>query len=200
MSRWLLTPVKPLADAKSRLAPLLATEERSALMRQLLGRTLAFAAQTALFSRILVVSRDPAVWELAHAAGASTLPEQGSDLNSALAQGCAYALREGAQSILILPADLPLLTADDLASLCALGEVGDGLVLAPSQDGGTNGLHLRLPPALPFCFGAGSYTRHLAAAAACGLTPITYDSSTLRFDLDWPADLAMLPSLSQGGL
>lgn len=186
MSRWLLAPVKPLLEAKSRLSPLLSAGERSGVTRRLLERTLLLAHQSALFARLLVVSRDPQVWELAQAAGASILLEAGDTLNGALVQGARYAWGQGARSLLILPADLPLLTGHDLAALCALGETGDGLVIGPAQDGGTNALHLRLPAALPFCFGEDSFARHLAAADAAGLVPQVYDAATVRFDLDQP--------------
>ena len=50
MSRWLLTPVKPLVEAKSRLSPLLTAEERGDLTRCLLERTLLLAQQSARFT------------------------------------------------------------------------------------------------------------------------------------------------------
>jgi 2-phospho-L-lactate guanylyltransferase len=197
MSRWLLTPVKPLAEAKSRLAPVLDAGARAALMQRLLRRTLALAQQSRLFACLLVVSRDPQVWEIARTAGAVALPEAGDELNRALLQGAAYAGAAGAGSLLILPADLPLLGLQDLTALCTLGEQGDGLVLGPAQDGGTNALHLHLPPGLPFCFGENSFARHQAAAAAAGLTPALYDSPTLRFDLDAPAQWLQLAGQSE---
>lgn len=197
MSRWLLAPVKPLAEAKSRLAPVLAADERSALTRRLLERTLALAQHSSLFDHILVISRDPLVWEIARVAGVDALPELGDDLNSALQQGACHAWRQEAHSALIVPADLPLLRAEDLAALCALGEEGDGLVIGPAQDGGTNALHLRLPPALPFCFGEDSFARHQAAARAAGLIPQVYDAPTLRFDLDRPEHWLALSAPSE---
>jgi 2-phospho-L-lactate guanylyltransferase len=200
MNRWLLAPVKPLAEAKSRLAPVLTEQARAALMRDLLNHTLALAVQSRLFVQLLVISRDPTVWEIAHSSGAAALAEKGNDLNSALHQGRAYAQRRGAGSLLIIPADLPLLTITDLQALCSLASVGDGVVVSPSQDGGTNALHLRLPSSLPFRFGEDSFALHLAAARAAGLAPVTYDSPTLRMDLDWPTDLAALPSVLQRSL
>lgn len=187
MNRWLLVPVKPLDEAKSRLAPILTSAERSDLTRRLLQRTLMLAQQSGLFSCLLVVSRDPEVWELAQSSGGCALAEAGDGLNRALLQGAAYAGRHRADSLLILPADLPLLRLQDLAALCALGETGDGTVIGPAQEGGTNALHLRLPPVLPFCFGENSFARHMAAAGAAGLAPQVYDSASLRFDLDQPA-------------
>jgi 2-phospho-L-lactate guanylyltransferase len=194
MTRWLLAPVKPLAEAKSRLASVLPAEARVAIMRSLLGRMLELAAATRLFDELLVISRDPRVWEMAQQAGAHALPEAGEDLNSALVQGRRHAQGAGVHSLLVLPADLPRVTAQDLHELCRLGEQADGLVIAPSYNGGTNALHLRLPSALPFHFGDDSFARHLAAAAAAGLAAAVYDSPTLRFDLDTPADLLALNS------
>lgn len=194
MSRWLLAPVKPFAEAKSRLASVLTPAERSSLMRSLLERTLALTLESDLFARMLVVSRDPRVWEVARRAGAYTLPELGEDLNSALAQGRRFAAAAGVEQLLILPADLPWLTLLDLQAVCALGERGNGVVVGPAQDGGTNVLHLRLPSDLPFCFGEQSFRRHMEAARAAGLTPVVYSSPTLQFDLDTPADWATLVS------
>ena len=200
MSRWLLAPVKPFVEAKSRLASVLTPAERVLLMRSLLERTLTLAEQSSLFARLLVVSRDPLVWDAARQAGACILPEEGEDLNSALAQGRRYAQEAGVHHLLILPADLPWLTVADLQAVCALGEQGDGMVVGTSQDGGTNVLHLRLPSDLPFCFGENSFARHLEAAEVAGLTPLIYASPTLQFDLDTPADWATLISGDQQGV
>ena len=186
MNRWLLVPVKPLVEAKSRLAPVLTAEERSDLTRRLLQRTLLLAQSSGLFACLLVVTHDPQVGDIARAAGACLLAEAGDDLNSALLQGSDYAWQQGADSILILPSDLPLLSRQDLATLCVLGELGDGMVIGTAQDGGTNALHLRLPPLMRFSFGEGSFVQHCAAAHAAGLSPQVYDSATLRFDLDQP--------------
>jgi len=194
MNRWLLAPVKPFAAAKSRLAPVLTPAERGLLMRSLLERTLALAQASNLFARLLVVSRDPLVWEVARRAGADTLPEEGEDLNSALAQGRRFAAAAGVDQLLILPADLPWLSVPDLQAVCELGEQGDGIVIGPAQDGGTNVLHLRLPSDLPFCFGEQSFQCHMDAARAAGLAPAVYTSPTLQFDLDTPADWATLVS------
>lgn len=194
MIRWLLAPVKPFAEAKSRLASVLTPAERGLLMRSLLERTLALARESNLFARLLVVSRDPLVWEVARKAGADTLPEQGHDLNSALDQGRRFAAAAGVDQLLVLPADLPWLTISDLQAVCTLGEQGDGIVLGPAQDGGTNVLHLRLPSDLPFCFGVKSFQCHMDRARTAGLAPAVYTSPTLQFDLDTPADWATLVS------
>lgn len=191
MSVWLVAPVKPLDESKSRLAACLAQTERAALTRTLLERTLLLARASRCFEALLVVSRDDAVLNVAAAAGALTLHEAGSDLNLALEQGCAQAWQQGADAALILPTDLPLLTAADIATLVAR-HTAHGIVLSPSQDGGTNALLLPLPAPLPFCFGVDSFARHRQAALAADLDVAVYTSPTLAFDLDRPEDLALL--------
>lgn len=192
MKLWLLVPVKPFDEAKSRLASVLSLDERTTLMRRLLVRTLHLAAATQLFAQRLVVSRDPAVLDVARTLAAATLAEDGADLNQALAQGCLCAEQAGAESVLILPADLPLLTAEDLQSLCNPLYTGADLVLSCSNDGGTNAMLLRLPPSIPLAFGPGSFARHQHLATAAGLRVDLVASPTLAFDVDWPEDLKLL--------
>lgn len=199
MSRWLLAPVKPLAEAKSRLAPVLAADERTALMRRLLQHTLALAHRSDLFSSMLVISRDRSVWQIAESEGALALPEVGDNLNSALEQGAQHACLRGATSLLVLPADLPLLLPADLEALCCLGEQEGSVVIGRAQDGGTNALHLHLPAPIRFCFGVDSFDRHWAAVVTAGLTPLAYDSPTLRFDLDQPEHWLALSSVAESG-
>jgi 2-phospho-L-lactate guanylyltransferase len=189
MRVWLLVPVKPFDQAKSRLASALAPAERALLSQRLLARVLEVAQASGLFAGILVVSRDPVVLEFARQRGATVVQERRNDLNAALAQARAQVQRAAAEAALVVPADLPLVTAADLRNICELGAESD-VVLAPAQDGGTNGLWLRLPACVEFAFGVGSFSRHRAAAAAGGCRLAIYESDTIGLDLDRPEDLA----------
>ena len=190
MRVWLLVPVKPFDQAKSRLSGVLAPAERARLSRRLLARTLEVAQASGLFEDILVVSRDPAVLELARQSGATAVPERGVDLNAALAQTRLQAEQAGAEAALVVPADLPLVTEADLRSVCELGAAHADVVLAPAQDGGTNALWLRLPGCVEFAFGDRSFERHRAAATNGPCRLAIYESDTIGLDLDRPEDLA----------
>lgn len=192
MKLWLVVPVKPLDEGKSRLTTVLATGERAGLMRHLLQHVLANAVATNRFTDILVISRDPQVWALAHLAGAGVIHEQGFDLNQALDQARRYVLQQDADALLVLPADLPLITAADIHELHRLGEMQSGVVIAPSRDGGTSALLLRPPHAIPFAFGPDSFRRHCTLAAEHGQPCQVYQSPTLAFDVDLPDDWAAL--------
>lgn len=191
MNLWLAVPVKPLSESKSRLSPALDPAARAKLSRRLLAHVLGAAQASGALAGILVVSRDPAVRALAEQQGALALPEPYPDLNLALDAARAEALARGADALLVLPADLPLLTAADIIHLRARIERA-AVVIVPSRTGGTNALALRPPDAIPFAFGEGSCTAHRALAAGCGHAVEVWESPTLAVDVDLPSDLISL--------
>lgn len=192
LALWLIVPAKPFGEGKSRLASVLTTDERAQWSRRWLTHVLKTASEWGRCAGIAVISRDAAVLDLAEAMGALPVHETGDDLNSALTQAADIALARGAGAVLALPADLPLLTLDDLNELYTLAEDEDGVIIAPSHDGGTNALLLRPPKAIPYAFGEGSFARHLAMAAAQGLPSHVYQSATLALDVDRPEDLLLV--------
>ena len=192
MKLWLIAPVKPFAEGKSRLAAVLSWQQRRALNQALFHNLLAQAQAAQCFTGVIVVGRDPQMlagiaWDQVHFE-----QEEKHSLNEALEQGRRRALLCHADAILILPADLPLLTTADIVQLYNLGKAHPGMVIAPSHDGGTNALLLHPPPTMPFGFGQNSFVRHCALAKAAGLPYRIFESASLSFDLDWPKDLAQL--------
>lgn len=197
MKLWLLTPVKPFGEGKSRLAGVLSPAMRGELMRQWLDHVLACAGVCSFLAGSIVISRDSQVHTMARAAGVLPLVESGYDLNLALDQARRAAMAQQADAILVLPADLPLLTVADIEQLYGLAIGGPGMVIAPGRNGGTNALLLRPPMAIDFAFGVGSFQRHCALASAQALPYRVYDSATLAFDVDVVEDLAELYSLER---
>lgn len=109
-------------------------------------------------------------------------------LNRALAQAKKEVVARGADALLVLPTDLPLLTIHDVSQLYALGARQNGVVISRSHDGGTNALLLRPPNAIDFAFGSNSFQQHYASTIAAGYPCQTLESPTLAFDLDGPED------------
>ena len=142
--------------------------------------------------RTLVVSRSLDVLSLARYYGAHTVVEEGNDLNSALDQGRREAIRLGADAILVLPVDLPLLHPEDILYLSHLGQKSSSIVIAPSHDGGTSALLLHPPHAIPFAFGLDSFQQHRALAKEAGITCHIHRATRLQYDIDWPQDLRWL--------
>lgn len=195
MKLWLIVPVKPFGVGKSRLAGVLSAAARARLSRRMLHHVLTQAAQANVLTGTLVVSRDATVLDGLPETEAILVQERGDDLNRALEQGRQQAVAWGADAILVIPADLPLLTAEDIRRLYLAATSGAGVVIAPSTDGGTNALLLRPATAIRFAFGPRSFAAHQALAHQAGLPCHRFQSPTLSFDVDWPTDLVTLTPL-----
>jgi 2-phospho-L-lactate guanylyltransferase len=191
-----IVPLRGLEVAKTRLGGQLDAEERLDLVTGLLERTLAAAAAVPSVHRVLLVSPDPAARALAEELGALTLPDAGAGLNAALAAARDHAAAEGAETVLVLPADLPMVTPERIADLVSAADQaripGRGLVaIVPDRHGsGTNALLLSPPDVIPFAFGRGSRARHGAAAAAAGAV-LVEAGGELTLDVDTPEDLLL---------
>jgi 2-phospho-L-lactate guanylyltransferase len=194
--RVLAVPVKSLSRAKSRLSPALTGLERGALTLAMLEDVLDASLGVPGWET-WVVSPDEVALEIAARRGARPVPEAKPPLASAIRQVEALSNDNGANTLAVLPADVPLVTAETLhVALRTLGAV----VLAPSADGAGTSLLLRRPPkAIPARFGPDSFRRHVELAAARGLPVSVVERPELSFDVDRPGDILTLLAEGRGG-
>lgn len=183
-----IVPLKQIAGGKSRLAGALAEPERVRLIRAMLGRVIEALASVRSLKRVSVLTVDPRLVP----APAEHLQDTGEELNAALARGARARQEAGTQALLILAADLPFVTPEDVCALVDASRSGS-VVAAPDWKGaGTNALAFPLAPGLPMRFGPDSFAAHEAEARAAGLTWLPVHRPGLAFDLDEPAQLAAL--------
>jgi 2-phospho-L-lactate guanylyltransferase len=112
------------------------------------------------------------------------------DLNSNL-DAAAARLANQVDQLLVMHADLPAATIQEVSDLLAAHQGGVTLVAA-TVDAGTNAMIVAPPDALPFRFGPQSLMRHRAAASQAGLACRIFESPGLGRDMDRPDDLAWL--------
>lgn len=200
MSVWVIIPVKPFTRAKSRLAHALTPLQRQHLAEAMFRRVLSIVRSAPQVMNTLVVSRDTKALSIAREYHARTLQETGApELNSALTRATQVVATWGSEAVLVLPADLPLVSREDIAGLAEVGLKNPSVVIATDQNqDGTNALLVRPPGAIPYHFGPGSYQRHLALARERGIEPLTYHSDRLALDIDLPADLDQYNHLVRG--
>lgn len=195
MATWAVIPVKSLAQSKSRLTAVLTPTERAALTQFLLQRTLGVLQESGVVDRVVVVSRDTAVHQLAVAHHALTLAEPSdAGLNGAIYEGARLAAVAGAARLLVLPADLPLLAVADVQALCADTPPQAVGICPDRHEQGTNGLLLPAPFDFPFQFGENSFHKHVQAARYARLTPHLLRMPGWQFDLDTVEDWAICSS------
>ena len=188
-------PVKRFGAAKQRLVGRLAPAGRAALGEAMLADVLAASSAAAGLESVVVVSAEPLVADRARSARAEVVPDAHETGQSPAAlAGIEHARAAGAERVLLLPGDTPLVTAHELDALLARSQT-DGLAAAivPDRHGtGTNGLLLSPPDALWPSFGPESRARHVAAARAAALPWSVRPTPGLAHDVDTPDDLDAL--------
>lgn len=190
-------PIRGLETAKTRLGEGLDPEERLELVGALLRRTLRATRDAAAIRGTIVVTMDPNAAGVAKEHGAIGLVERAPGLNPAIEAGRSVAIARGATAILVLPADIPGVSADALDEVLTRGAeaahatagAAGVVVIVPDQHGaGTNALLVSPPQLIAPRFGERSRESHAAAASVAGATLIEVDGP-LALDVDTPADL-----------
>jgi 2-phospho-L-lactate guanylyltransferase len=194
MTIWAIVPVKPLRRGKSRLAGTLSEDERTHLNQLLLEHTLKTLTDLKEIEQILVVSRDPAALALAREQGARTVREAGSPkLNTALKRATVVAQLYATRGVLVLPADLPLITREDILALVERAKKPPVVVIAPDRrEEGTNALLICPAGLIEYDFGPASFKRHCERARQAGAKLEVVNLPSLGLDLDLPEDLDMV--------
>lgn len=188
MRRWVVIPVKAPEACKTRLMPALGDEERQTLVAAMLRRTVEAARAVAGRDELLLLgpSRHGLDEDI------PLLEDPGGGLNAALTSARNAAVRAEVDRLLLLSADLPTVSAEDVAAL--LDVPADAIAGGPDRAGqGTNALSLPLPRAATFRFhyGEGSFAAHRAEAARLGLPFLTIDRPGLGLDIDRPDEIAL---------
>jgi 2-phospho-L-lactate guanylyltransferase len=188
-----IVPVKDLEETKSRLSPFLSPEEREVLTLVMLNHVLTTLREVEAVERVGVVSPSPRALFMAEDVDAMALPQESRGLNNALEEGRDWAISKGASSLLVLPADLPYLSAFDVQMLTTIPRDERVAVISPDEaDEGTNALLMRPADAMPFAFGPGSYETHQRTAREHGLEVGIYKHASVSHDVDTFEDLQAL--------
>ncbi len=194
MTIWAIVPVKPLRRGKSRLAGVFSEEERADLNRHLFENTVSTLKSIPEIEQVLVVSRDQAALSLARDLGARTVQENGApQLNVALERATIVAKTYETRGVLILPADLPLITSEDVNLMLERASDPPVVVVAPDRHNkGTNALLVCPAGLIEYHYGADSFEMHCRLAEEAGARLEICELASLTLDLDVPEDLELL--------
>lgn len=187
-----IVPIKRFDRAKSRLEATAAAAHRPALAEAMLADVLLGLRESRLVDRIVVVSGEPAARTIAERAGADHLDDPDDAGHSEAAWiGIADAVAHGADCVVLVPGDCPLLDSVELDR--ELDAQAPGVAVIPDRHGtGTNGLILSPPDAIVPAFGPGSRDRHLELARSAGVRCRIATVQSMALDLDTGEDLEAL--------
>ncbi len=196
----LLIPIKEPVRAKTRLDRLLSADERRHLawaMFEDVSRAVTGAKEA---DRIFIVTSFDAAIERARNLGWEVLREETQDSESASIDWASRRLRrQGFDAVMRLPADIPLVRAEDVDELLATELRAPATLLVPSRDGtGTNAI-VRAPADLfPSRFGPNSLALHKEEAARAGSRCVVVTNPRIALDIDDPADLKLFLEAGRG--
>lgn len=193
MNTWVIVLIKDFDSAKQRLMPVLDAPSRQALARANAER--AIVASGAGAHRVVVAGSEE-VASLARGMGVHAIVEPRQEgQNVAAARGIAFAVESGAEAVLLLSSDLPLVTGAAVSEVLAAGshmEAPVAVAVPAIGRGGTNALYLRPPDAVTLHFGSESLAKFRHEAEDRGVNFSIHHSDAMALDLDEPADLARM--------
>jgi 2-phospho-L-lactate guanylyltransferase len=193
----ILVPVKNSSSAKQRLAAVLDQSARTELAQAMLHDVLSTLHKWTNRPPVAVVSGDPYAIELAAEFDFEVIPDPANPGETgAIEMATRVCVARGAESTLVIPADIPLIQAWELEEILKHAPA-EGSVLVPAGDGrGTNAAFRRPADLFPLRFGNDSFKPHHATARATGKPCIVLNLPGIAVDVDNPADLQQLISSS----
>jgi 2-phospho-L-lactate guanylyltransferase len=189
---WAVVPVKLFAHAKRRLMPLLSFHERRMLAGAMLGDVLSALVRAPCLAGVLVVTGEHSAEAMAQAVGAVVLNDsENAGMTAAVDKAARRLADVGRSGMLVIPADVPLITTADVETIVLVHRAAPSVTLVPAgNDGGTNALACSPPRAVPCRFGEDSLREHRKAARVGGIVAQILRLERVGHDIDRPGDLA----------
>ncbi len=189
----ILVPIKNLSGAKQRLSSVLSAEERFALAQAMCEDVLQTLAQWGRRPPVALVTGDPFARDLAERFNFEVIADDANaGETSAIAMATSVCRERGADSTLVIPADIPLVEIDDLQKIADAAPPQGTVLVTDAACRGTNAAWRSPADLFPLRFGNDSFLPHLAAARATGLPCVTLELPSLARDVDRPEDLREL--------
>lgn len=191
-----VVPVKDLSKAKDRLSSVLPQTHRTSLAYAMLRDVLEQLAGCEQLDRAFIVTLDKKAAEIAHELGIEVIPEQEQNGESASVEFAAgKCIEMGADSMIVVPGDAPLITSQDIDFLVTQQEELERpyVIMVPARDElGTNAILRNPPDAIPSRFGHDSFNKHKAEANERNIRYLSFKNPRIALDIDNPDDLQEL--------
>lgn len=189
-----LIPVKSLSASKSRLSSVLSPAQRERLSAFMLQKVLQILRASGKFDLICLVTQDIRAAQIAKDTAARVIwePKPG-DENRAIDYATQICNSLGTESLLVLPADIPFITVQDIETILAGPTRGPKVILCPSKEGtGTNALYRVPAGVIPPRFGPNSFFHHRGEARRRTIDCEVRFLPRVALDIDTPEDLSEL--------
>ena len=188
---WAVIPVKELRNAKQRLAAVLSPETRQRLVLAMLEDVLRAVTAAPTLAGVVVVTVDADATALAERFGARVITEGAQAGHTGAVTSAQQMLSAaGAQAMLTIPGDVPLVTTGEISALLQAAAEPRCFCIVPAHDErGSNAVLCSPPDLVSLRFGDDSFVPHLGAARDAGVCPKVLRFPGIALDIDNPADV-----------
>ncbi|NVM54189.1 MAG: 2-phospho-L-lactate guanylyltransferase [Candidatus Helarchaeota archaeon] len=199
---YTIIPIKSLANGKRRLESFLPPSERRKLILALLKDVLASTTTSKLSDKTLLVTPDSEIIKITQNWNFPKLEYLFEPIAQGTNQAVQFALdwcqNKPISSILIIPADIPLITSNDIDELLQLGKSEFSIILIPSQrKDGTNAFYQSPPNLVQVWYGANSFQKNLTLISQRQIPYKILENPAFALDIDIKEDLEKLQQLEE---
>ncbi len=193
MTGILLIPFKSLATAKQRLASALNQQQRAQLAEAMLRDVMTAAAGVTDLIDVALVTGDGRARQLAEEFGFLVIEDtENQSETAATAMATAWCEQRGYDTTIVVPADIPLITSDELQRVLDAAP-NEGAVFVPAYDRRGSNCILRRPASIiSLRFGNDSFVPHCEAMRRTGKELIILELPGMGLDIDNPHELELL--------
>jgi len=196
MNAILLIPFKSLATAKQRLSPALNAPQRSQLAEAMLRDVMQAASGVGSRIDVALVTGDARAQAVAREFGFMVIEDQRNESETAAIEmataWCESAAAGGYDTTIVVPADIPLITADELHRVLDAAPP-QGAVIVPAYDRRGSNCILRRPASvIALRFGNDSFVPHCEAMRRTGKELVILEMPGIGLDIDYPHELDLL--------
>ncbi len=186
--------LRSFRETKPGLAKVLNVGERRALTKAMFEDVVSAALACEDLSQTVVISPEEEVLNKASERGIKTIREAKSGgMDNAFQQGAMFCVEQGADVMLSLPSDVPLVTPRDLTYLLGRMRESPRVLVVPSTIGpGTSMLLTSPPDVIRPRFEEDNHTAHVEESGRKGVPSEVCELLQAGLDVDTPKDLARL--------
>lgn len=189
---YAIIPVREFANSKLRLKNVIAADQRISLMGALLRRVSIAMSQSKMTRVIIVASNQEEANNQVGSISKIRVLEEGmhhGGVNSAMNQGIEFARNEGAETITLVPSDLPFISRAKINAALQALQRHALIINGSAKKDGTNLLSMYVSLDFILHFDDNSFVTHTREAAAQKLDFLTFDYPEFSLDLDDSNDL-----------
>ncbi len=197
---FIIIPVKSLEFAKLRLNSILNSEQRKKLCINMFKDVIQAASATQKTNKIVTISSDPMILDIGSQFGDIISEQMETNINESINSAIEFAIKKNANSVLIIPGDIPLITSNDIDEIFNYEINPPTIIISPSlRKNGTNLLFLMPSDIIKIEYGENSFQKHIEKARNVkNHNLIIHNSKNFGLDIDLPKDLFLfLKSPSQ---